>query len=184
MRGFLASLALVETIYLVRCVNACLGAWVKPWAPELNRHKFSKELKNGPQAPSLVQVLAVFLIGGVMEVLVFAFSPCSIPTLGVGVRKGRNMGSLLLQVYLQGFGGSVGGGRTIGPFAKGGNSSVPNNSGTCREECWAKLREGFFVRKKILCKRVPEAEAGMGWITLGKWVQKLQSQFFLWRHSS
>lgn len=75
------------------------------------------------------------------------------------------MGSLLLWVYLQGFGGSVGEGRIISASAKGGNSSVPfpSNSGTCRKGCWVKLREGISVRKTSctsVCLRLRLERAG------------------------
>lgn len=39
-------------------------------------------------------------------------------------------------------------------------------------------KRGYFCEENLLYKRVPEAEAGTGWITLGKQVQKLQSQNF------
>jgi len=58
---------------------------------------------------------------------------------------------------------------------------IPSKSGTCRGECWAQLREGFSRRKKILYKRVPDGEAVMDWIMLGKWVWKLEAQNFSFR---
>lgn len=36
----------------------------------------------------------------------------------------------------------------------------------------------YFWKEKTPYKHVPEAEAGMGWITLGKWAQKLEYQNF------
>lgn len=116
MRRFFASPALVETVYLVRCIKTSLGAWVKAWVPELNRHNFSKELENSPQTLSLPKVLALFLTGGWHDGRARA-NVClishlaAISSLGVSVQKGRNRVSLLLWVSLQGCGGFVGGGK-------------------------------------------------------------------------
>lgn len=110
MRGFLASLALVETALLARCAATCLGG------------------RDGAQA------------GGMEDLELTSdglFASRESCLLGISLQKGRSEvhccfflfivfspSVYLLLLFFQGLGGFVGGGRI---FAKGGLSSSPSS---------------------------------------------------------
>lgn len=156
MRGFLASLALVETALLARCAATCLGG------------------RDGAQA------------GGMEDLELTSdglFASRESCLLGISLQKGRSEVSLLfffffsslffplclfvVAVFTRAW-GLCGWGKN---FCKRWTQLYPFLSDDS-----AGIRAGISGRKNACPKLIPWPEAGTGWIILGKWVQKVQSQ--------
>lgn len=151
MRGFLASLALVETALLARCAATCLGG------------------RDGAQAGGTEDLELTsdghFASWGSVcrrgEVrfhccFFFFFSSLFFP-----------LCLFVVAVFTRAW-GLCGWGKN---FCKRWTQLYPILSDDS-----AGIRAGISGRKNACPKLIPWPEAGTGWIILGKWVQKVQSQ--------